>query len=84
MGAWSEATFHTALRNGIGSKGEYLFPVFPYTSFTNLSDRDIATCMYLMTVPAVPEANKPHRSEALFGWRPLLFFWRSLFYSPGH
>jgi mono/diheme cytochrome c family protein len=84
VGTWSEAAFHSALRKGIGENGEYLFPVFPYTSFTNLTDRDISDLYaYLMTLPPVPEPNKAHQAKAFFGWRPLLFFWRVLFYSPG-
>jgi mono/diheme cytochrome c family protein len=84
IGAWSEADFRTALRDGIGHKGEYLFPVFPFTSFTNLSDGDIADLYaYLMSLPASPEADKPHEAKAPFGWRSLLVFWRSLFFTRG-
>lgn len=84
IGSWSEADFGNALRRGIGVKGEYLFPVFPYTSFTNMTDRDIGDLYaYLMSVPPAPDPNKPHQAKAFFGWRPLLFFWRMLFFSPG-
>ena len=84
IGGWSQAQFQTALRDGIGAKGEYLFPVFPFTSFTHLTDRDIGDLYaYLTSVPAVPEPNQPHQAKAIFGWRPLLFFWRTLFFSPG-
>ena len=84
IGAWSEADFRNALRRGIGVKGEYLFPVFPYTSFTNMTDRDIGDLYaYLMSVPPEAVPNKPHQAKAFFGWRPLLFFWRLLFFAPG-
>ena len=84
VGAWSEGTFREALRRGVGAQGEYLFPVFPYTSFTNLSDHDIGDLYaYVMSLAPVPEPNKPHEAKAVFGWRPLLFFWRSLFFTPG-
>jgi mono/diheme cytochrome c family protein len=84
IGAWSEADFHAALRSGIGHRGEYLFPVFPFTSFTNLTDRDIADLYaYLTSLPAVPEPNKPHNVKPPFGWRSLLIGWRSLFFTPG-
>src|SRR5215469_2742867 len=32
LGAWSEAEFRRALRQGKGRHGEHLFPVFPYPS----------------------------------------------------
>ena len=32
----------SALRSGIGRRGEHLYPVFPFPSFTGLTDRDIA------------------------------------------
>ncbi|MEX8194230.1 c-type cytochrome [Comamonas guangdongensis] len=83
IGNWSEADFKRALREGVGKQGEYLFPVFPYTSFSKLSDADIADLYaYLMTLPAVPAPNKPHEVKLLFSWRPLLFFWRTLFFKP--
>lgn len=84
IGAWSQAEFKTALRSGIGREGEYLFPVFPYTSFTKLTDRDIEDLYaYIMSLPAVPLPNKPHEAKPPFNWRPLLIFWRTLFFTPG-
>lgn len=81
IGTWSAADFQRALREGIGIQGEYLFPVFPYPSFSQLSDSDISDLYaYLMTLPAVPAPNKPHEVGLPFRWRPLLFFWRALFF----
>ncbi len=84
IGNWTLAQFKNALRNGIGREGEYLFPVFPYTSFTQLTDRDMEDMYaYMMTLPAVPLANKPHEAKPPFSWRALLFFWRGLFFNAG-
>ena len=84
IGAWSATQFTAALHSGVGLHGEYLFPVFPYTSFTHLTDRDIGDLYaFLTSLPAVSKPNKPHQARLLFGWRPLLFFWRSLFFRPG-
>jgi mono/diheme cytochrome c family protein len=84
IGQWTEADFKSALRHGLGLGGEKLFPVFPYTSFTNMSDRDMADLYaYLMSRPAVAAPNLPHRVGAPFGWRPMLFFWRMLFFREG-
>jgi mono/diheme cytochrome c family protein len=84
IGAWSQAEFKAALRNGIGRNGEYLFPVFPYTSFTKLTDRDMEDMYaYIMTLPAVPLPNKPHEAKPPVSWRALLIFWRELFFTAG-
>jgi mono/diheme cytochrome c family protein len=84
IGKWSEAEFRRALREGVGKQGEYLYPVFPYTSFTRITDGDAADLYaYLMTLPPVPAPNKPHEAKPPFSWRPLLFFWRTLFFTEG-
>ncbi len=84
IGRWSEADFHRALRDGIGHGGEYLYPVFPFTSFTHLSDRDIADIYaYLRTVTPVAQPNQANEIKPPFGWRFLLWFWRALFFREG-
>jgi len=84
IGRWSLEEFTTALRNGVGRHGEYLFPVFPYTSFTKMTDRDMGDLYaYIMSLPAVPVPNKPHEAKPPFSWRPLLIVWRELFFTAG-
>jgi mono/diheme cytochrome c family protein len=84
IGRWSLGDFHRAMRSGIAPDGHYLFPVFPYTSFTNLTDQDIADLYaYLKTGPAVAKPNLPHAAKIPFGWRPLLVVWRSLYFHEG-
>ncbi len=84
IGAWSEAEFRRALREGKGRRGEYLFPVFPYPSFTGMTDEDIAALYaYLEAQPAVAQANKPHAVGFPFSWRFLQLGWRLLFFSEG-
>ena len=83
IGNWSESDLKRALREGIGKQGEYLFPAFPYPSFSKLSDGDISDLYaYLMTLPAAPTPSQPHALKWPFSWRPLLFFWRTLFFRP--
>lgn len=84
IGGWTEAQFHDALRKGVDRDGHYLFPVFPYPSFTGMSDADIADLYaYLQSQPAVAQPDKPHEVKAPFGWRFLQVFWRALFFTPG-
>jgi mono/diheme cytochrome c family protein len=84
IGDWSLADFRKALRSGIGRDGEYLFPVFPYTSFTRMSDADVEDLYaYVMSLPPAAVPNRPHEARPPFSWRPLLLGWRELFFTPG-
>ena len=42
IGGWTLEDFTTALREGERPDGKHLYPVFPYTSYTMMSDADIA------------------------------------------
>jgi mono/diheme cytochrome c family protein len=84
IGDWSEADFKRSLREGIDDDGHYLYPVFPFTSFTGMSDRDISDLYaYLMAQKPVSQRNKRHEVKFPFGYRSLLVFWRTLFFTPG-
>ncbi len=84
IGGWSEAEFRDALRHGIAPGGKQLFPVFPFPSFTGLTDRDISDIRaYILSLPAAPNPDKPHEVQWPFGWRPMMAVWRALFFEPG-
>ncbi len=84
IGSWSEAQFARALRQGLDDENQYLFPVFPYPSFTGMSDRDVADLYaFLMTQKPAPAPDQPHKVKFPFGVRRLQFFWRLLFFVPG-
>ncbi|MGQ9368613.1 c-type cytochrome [Azospirillum sp. ST 5-10] len=84
IGAWSDADFRTALREGRGPHGTALFPAFPYPSYTRMSDRDIADLRaYLFSRPAVATPNRPHDLDPPFGWRFLLPVWQWLHLDAG-
>jgi mono/diheme cytochrome c family protein len=84
LGGWSYQDFHRAIRKGQGEGGKLLYPVFPYPSFTGMTDQDIADLWaYLKTVPAVAQPSRPHQVKAPFGHRHLLFFWRALYFREG-
>jgi len=84
IGAWSDAELRRAMREGRGKDGAHLFPVFPYPSFTGMSDQDIADLKtYLAGREAVPQANKPQAVSFPFGWRFLMTFWNMLFLDEG-
>jgi mono/diheme cytochrome c family protein len=84
IGGWSDADFIRAMRQGIAPDGTHYFPVFPYTSFTRMSDRDLMDLKaYLFSLPAVEQENIPPDLAAPFGWRPLLGVWKWLYLQPG-
>jgi mono/diheme cytochrome c family protein len=84
IGTWSVTDFHDALRFGIGPGGKQLFPVFPFTSFTQMTDADIADLYaYIQSLPAIDKAVQPHEAPAPFGWRWPVRIWRALFFTAG-
>jgi cytochrome c553 len=83
IGAWSADEFWRALHHGEARGGRLLYPAFPYTSFTHISRADAdALFAYLQTVPAQPQANKPHALRWPFSTQWALRVWRMLFFSP--
>ena len=84
IGGWSDADFGRALREGIGPDGRHYFPVFPYPSFTGISDDDArAIKAYLLSVPAVHQPDREHDVSFPFSWRFLQVGWRLLFFDKG-
>jgi len=84
IGRWTDAQFLRALRQGISPEGANYFPVFPYMSFTGITDSDaLAIKAYLFSLPAVHEENRRHDVPFPFSWRLLQTGWRLLFFSPG-
>lgn len=61
IGKWTLKDFRRALREGRSPTGMYYYPVFPYRSYTKLSDSDIADMWaYLRSVPPVEKENRNH------------------------
>jgi mono/diheme cytochrome c family protein len=83
LGRWSEADFVRALREGIGPDGTRYFPVFPYTSFTRMSDADLRDLWAFLRAQApVRRANRAHDVWPPFGWRISARAWQWLFFRP--
>jgi mono/diheme cytochrome c family protein len=84
IGRWTDAQFLRALRDGVRPDGANYFPVFPYPSFTGISDSDaLAIKAYLFSVPAVHQSNRPHDVGFPFSRRFLQTAWKWLFFAPG-
>ena len=84
IGRWSDRDFIRALRDGIRPDGAHYFPVFPYTSYTNVTDRDLLDLKaYLFSLKSVDRPNRPHEIDFPFGWRFLQTFWKWLNFDRG-
>ncbi|KQP39794.1 aldehyde dehydrogenase [Pseudorhodoferax sp. Leaf274] len=79
IGNWSLAAFQRAMREGISRDGRHLYPAFPYTAFTKMTDEDLtAVYAYLMVQPAVAHQPPGTQLPFPFGLRPLLAGWNAL------
>jgi mono/diheme cytochrome c family protein len=84
IGNWSDVDFVRALRKGVRPDGANYFPVFPYPSFTGISNEDaVAIKAYLFSRPAVHAPNKPHEVAFPFSWRFMQSGWKLLFFRKG-
>ncbi len=84
IGAYSFEAFQRAMRHGIGRDGRNLYPAFPYTSYTRMTDADLlALYAYLMAQAPVRARSPETRLAFPFSLRPLMAGWNLLFHRPG-
>lgn len=84
IGTWSKADFVTALRHGTSPGGDPYYPAFPYTSYTGMTDQDMADLYaYLMAQPPVEQVNRDHELGFPYSLRFTLGIWQALFFEPG-
>jgi nicotinate dehydrogenase subunit B len=84
LGTWSYVAFERALREGIHRDGRHLYPAFPYTHFTRVSDGDLqALYAFLMAQQPVNQLVPPTTLKFPFNVRPLMSLWNALFLKPG-
>jgi mono/diheme cytochrome c family protein len=84
IGAWSEDQLARAMRRGIGADGRHLYPAFPYTAFTKVSDEDIqAIFAYLRSLKPVRYSPPKNEMPFPFSVRAMLIGWNALFLKDG-
>lgn len=80
IGRWSLDEFGRALREGVRPDGEHLYPAFPYSAYTKLSDADVlALYAYLKIVKPVTFAPPANDMSFPFNQRWTLRIWKALF-----
>jgi nicotinate dehydrogenase subunit B len=83
IGAWSFTAFARAMREGVHRDGHRLYPAFPYTAFSRVTEADMqALYAYLMSLTPVDAPRVASALRAPFNIRPLLGFWNALFHRP--
>lgn len=84
LGEWSFEAFRQALHDGVDRHGQFLYPAFPYTSYTKVSRDDaLAIFAYLQALPAVQQATKPPGLGFPYNVRNTLKAWRALYFREG-
>jgi mono/diheme cytochrome c family protein len=80
IGDWSDEDFVRALHKGVGKDGKYLYPAFPYPSYTLLTRDDVLAIKgYLFTLKPVRYVPPENDLAFPFNQRYLMPFWNLLF-----
>ena len=83
IGTWTDDQFYRAMHEGIGHRGEYLYPVFPFPWYTKVTRDDaLAIKAYLFSLDPVSEPRKPLKFAFPFNIRAALLTWRIAFFKP--
>jgi len=84
LGGWSDADLGRALREGVAPDGSYYYPVFPYPSYTGISDADVAAMgAYLRSLRPVRQATPAHDLPWYLSSRLVMFGWNLLNLNAG-
>ena len=77
IGNWTGVQFLNSMRHGVRPDGEHLYPVFPYTAFTKVTDEDVAALYaYFQGIPAVRREAPENQLSFPFNQRSLMAFWK--------
>ncbi len=84
IGRWSTEDFVRALRAGTAPDGSHYYPVFPYTSYTRMTLRDLVDLKaYLDGVEPKRHEVAAHQLRFPFNLRFTMAVWKVLFFEPG-
>lgn len=84
IGNWTGEQFLNSMREGVRPNGEHLYPVFPYTAFTKVTNEDVAALFaYLKSIPAVRRAAPENDLSFPFNIRRLMSVWKAMFFDAG-
>jgi mono/diheme cytochrome c family protein len=84
IGRWSLGDFSQALTQGVSPSGEHYYPVFPYSSYQNLTPQDVeALYRYLLTTKPSQTPSQTHDIDFPYSVKSLLSIWKWLYMEEG-
>jgi mono/diheme cytochrome c family protein len=84
IGNWTSDQFYRMMHAGRSPDGGLIYPAMPFASYTKVTRADSdAIFAYLMTVPPVKQASRPHDLKFPYNNRQLILGWRTLFFTEG-
>ena len=84
IGGWTEEQLARAMREGTADDGSHLYPAFPYTAYTKVTDEDVhAIFAYLKSLAPVKYNPPANEMPFPFGQRGLMAIWNKLFLKAG-
>jgi mono/diheme cytochrome c family protein len=83
IGNWTDAQFYRTMHDGLGRKGEYLYPVMPFPWYSKVTPDDSAAIKaYLFSLAPVTKPRLPDRLRFPYSVRESLLAWRVAFFKP--
>lgn len=84
IGHWSFADFWRALHHGQRKDGQWLYPAFPFTSYTKVTPEDArAIFAYLRSLAPVRRETDAAKLSFPYNLRSTLAVWRARYFQPG-
>lgn len=84
IGRWTAADFARALHEGIARGGRYLYPAFPFPSYTRMTHEDVAAIWaWLRRLRPVRHASHANTLRWPYDQREVMALWRLRYFEPG-
>jgi mono/diheme cytochrome c family protein len=84
IGNWTADDFYRAMHDGVNKRNEDMYPVMPYTFYTNVTREDSdAIYAYLRTLKPVHNAVDINHLYFPFDDRKTMALWRELYFTEG-
>lgn len=84
IGAWTDDEFVSALREGRGRNGIYLYPAMPYPAYAKMTREDVlAIRAYLRTIDPSADKIEANRLPFPFNIRSIMIVWNAVNFKSG-